>query len=308
METEQKKWFAFEVVAQTSAAEAVEFALNQLDALGTEINHLGKDKSKETLCVVGYFNEQISDEITRSELDEALRIYEFSSDAVEDTRWRDVENTDWLAEWKKHWKPTITDKFIIAPTWEKVEDAEKIIIYIEPNMAFGTGTHETTKLCLQAIGENFHPGMTFLDVGTGTGILIIAAAKLKSKNQSPKSKTENSLTPDYFQGCDTDEDSIKIAKENLALNGVANADLFVGSISDETPEFDFVCANLTADVILPMLELLVQKARKILVLSGILKIQENSVTDKLDELGISAFEVQTDGEWISIVVKKDIEN
>ncbi len=308
METEQKKWFAFEVIAQTAAAEAIEFALNQLDALGTEINHLGKDKSKETLSVIGYFNEQVNDEITRSELNEALRIYNFSSAVIEKTEWREVENKDWLAEWKKHWKQTITDKFIIAPTWEKVEDTEKIVIYIEPNMAFGTGTHETTKLCLRAIGENFESGMKFLDVGTGTGILIIAAAKLKSKVQSPKSKVENRLTPDYFQGCDTDEDSIKIAKENLALNGVADVDLYVGSISDETPEFDFVCANLTADVILPMLELLVKKTQKILVLSGILGIQESSVTNKLNELGIAAFDVQTDGEWISIVVKKDTEN
>ena len=301
METEQKKWFAFEIVAQTPAAEAVEFALNQLDALGTEINHLGKDKSKETLCVIGYFNEQLSDETTRSELNEALRIYNFSSDVVEETRWREVENTDWLAEWKKHWKPTITDKFIIAPTWEKVEDTKKIVIYIEPNMAFGTGTHETTKLCLQAIGENFHAGMSFLDVGTGTGILIIAAAKLDSRLQIPDAGFKSF-------GCDTDEDSIKIAKENLALNGVANAELFVGSISDETPKFDFVCANLTADVILPLLELLVQKTRKILVLSGILKIQEISVTDKLRELRIGEFKVQTDGEWISIVVREDTGN
>lgn len=308
METEQKKWFAFEVIAQTEAAEAIEFALNQLDALGTEINHLGKNKSKETLCIIGYFNEQIEDEITRSELNEALRIYNFASDAIEKTEWREVENKDWLAEWKKHWKPTITDKFIIAPTWEKVEDAEKIVIYIEPNMAFGTGTHETTKLCLQAIGENFKSGMSFLDVGTGTGILLIAAAKLNSTSHSPKSKVATRLTPDHFQCCDTDEDSIKIAKENIALNGVADVDLYIGSISDETPEFDFVCANLTADVILPILELLVQKARKILVLSGILGIQESTVTEKLNELGISAFNVQTDGEWISIVVKKDTEN
>ncbi len=297
MKTEQKKWFALEVVAQIPAAEAIEFALNQLDARGTEINHLGKDKSKETLCVIGYFNERLADETARNELDEALRIYNFSTEAIEKMQWREVENTDWLVEWKKHWKPTITDKFIIAPTWEKVEDAEKIVIYIEPNMAFGTGTHETTKLCLQAIGENFHGGMSFLDVGTGTGILLIAAAKLNSRFQIPDAEFKGF-------GCDTDEDSIKIAKENLALNNVENIDLAAGSISDATPEFDFVCANLTADVILPMLELLTQKVRKVLVLSGILKVQESSVADKLNELGMSAFKIQTDGEWISIVLDK----
>ena len=304
MKIEQEKWFAFEVSVETEAAEAIEFALNQLDALGTEINHLGRDKSKETLCVVGYFNKQLADETTRSELDEALRIYGFSTGAIQKILWREVENTDWLAEWKKHWKPTVTDKFIIAPTWEKVTDTGKIVIYIEPNMAFGTGTHETTKLCLQAIGESFQSGMSFLDVGTGTGILAIAAAKLNSRIQIPDSKTDNPPTLDSFQGCDTDVDSIKIAKENVVLNDVKDIELYIGSIAAETPEFDFVCANLTADVILPLLELLIQKARKILVLSGILKEQESLVANKLNELGISKFKVRTDGEWISIVAEK----
>ena len=297
MKIEQEKWFAFEVSVETEAAEAIEFALNQLDALGTEINHLGRDKSKETLCVVGYFNKQLADETTRSELDEALRIYGFSTGAIQKILWREVENTDWLAEWKKHWKPTVTDKFIIAPTWEKVADTGKIVIYIEPNMAFGTGTHETTKLCLQAIGESFQSGMSFLDVGTGTGILAIAAAKCKV--QSAKCKVV---------GCDTDVDSVNIAKENVVLNDVKDIELYVGSISAETPAFDFVCANLTADVILPMLELLIQKARKILVLSGILKEQESLVASKLNELEISEFKVQTDGEWISIIVEKQTKN
>ena len=287
------KWFALEITAASEASEAVEFALNELDALGTEINNLGKDKPKEILCIIGYFNEKKNDENLRKQLNEALRIYNFSSDAIKKIEWREVENTDWLAEWKKHWKPTETEKFIIAPTWEKVENTEKIVIYIEPNMAFGTGTHETTKLCLRAIGEYFQSEMSFLDVGTGTGILAIAADK--SNVQSLKSKVA---------GCDTDFDSIKIAEENAAFNNVKNIDFYVGSISEKTPEFDFICANLTADVILPMLELLLRKARNILVLSGILKTQENLIGEKLRESGISDFKIETDGEWISILIGK----
>ena len=252
----------------------------------------------------------MNDEIVRTQLDEALRIYGFASDAVKKISRCNIENTDWLAEWKKHWKPTVTEKFIIAPTWERVEDTDKIVIYIEPSMAFGTGTHETTKLCLQAIGENYQAGMSFLDVGTGTGILAIAA-KMQSRIQNPKSKIQNELTLDSFWACDTDETSIEIAKENVELNGVDEINLFVGSISEETPKFDFVCANLTADVILPLLPLLVEKARKKLVLSGILKKQENSITEKLRELQVTDFKVQTDGEWISILVengKRKMEN
>ncbi|CAN5369679.1 50S ribosomal protein L11 methyltransferase [soil metagenome] len=328
MREKKNNWFAVEIETETEAEEAVEFALDELDSLGNEINHLGK-KPTENLHIIGYFNEKIDNEILREKLNQSLQIYGFSSDAVKKIEWREVENVDWLAEWKKHWKPTETEKFIIAPTWEKVENTEKIVIYIEPNMAFGTGTHETTKLCLRAIGEHFQGEMSFLDVGTGTGILAIAAAKLKSRVesrkarvrdskfeiQSPKSKVKNHSTLDSrlstldsFQGCDTDVDSIKIAKENAAFNNVKDIEFYVGSISDETPEFDFVCANLTADVILPMLELLVQKTRKILVLSGILKEQESLVVEKLQKLGISDFKVQTDGEWISILMKKHNEN
>ncbi|HMS40328.1 MAG TPA: 50S ribosomal protein L11 methyltransferase, partial [Pyrinomonadaceae bacterium] len=75
---------------------------------------------------------------------DALRIYEFSANSLKNFVWRTVENEDWLANWKKHWKPTETAKFIIAPLWEKVENTEKIVIRIEPSMAFGTGTHEIT--------------------------------------------------------------------------------------------------------------------------------------------------------------------
>src|SRR5215207_6923596 len=206
MSNEQQKWFALEVTASVEAAEAVEFGLNELDALGTEINNLGKSAT-ETLTVIGYFNEQFANQIWQKTLLEAVQIYGFSSDAIKKTEWREVENQDWLAEWKKHWRPTETAKFIIAPTWETVEPGEKTVIRIEPSMAFGTGTHETTKLCLRAIEESYDGAMSFLDVGTGTGILAIAASK--SQVQSPKLKVV---------GCDTDEDSIKIAIENAELN------------------------------------------------------------------------------------------
>ena len=101
----------------------------------------------------------------------ALQIYGLNEEAVVSIVRREVQNEDWLAEWKKHWKPTTVGRFVIAPPWENVDDSQKIVIRIEPNMAFGTGTHETTQLCLRAIEANYHPGDSFLDVGTGPGIL-----------------------------------------------------------------------------------------------------------------------------------------
>jgi ribosomal protein L11 methyltransferase len=309
-----KTWFAVEITADSKASEAIEFALNELDVLGTEINNLGK-KQIETLCVIGYFNEKRDDKIVQTQIDRALRIYDFTGDAVKEISWHKIENTDWLEEWKRHWQPTKTGKFIVAPTWSEVNadksDADsqnrEIIIRIDPEMAFGTGTHETTRLCLQAIEENYTGEESFLDVGTGTGILAIAAAKIQSKVKSLKSKVglnNFSLTLDSISACDTDENSIEIARKNAGLNHVADdISFYVGSINADTPDFDFVCANLTADVILPILPLLIEKAHKKLVLSGILKEQESLIAEKLRELQITDFKVQTDGEWISILIE-----
>ncbi len=308
-----KTWFAVEITADLKASEAIEFALNELDALGTEINNLGKNQT-ETLCIIGYFNEKRDDKIVKAQIGEALRIYDFKGDAVKDISWRKIENTDWLEEWKKHWQPTKTGKFIVAPTWSEVNadksDADsqnqEIIIRIDPEMAFGTGTHETTRFCLQAIEENYTGNESFLDVGTGTGILAIAAAKVKSRvglNNFPPTLNSQLSTLNSILACDTDENSIEIARKNAVLNHVADdISFYVGSISADTPDFDFVCANLTADVILPILPLLIEKAHKKLVLSGILKEQESLIAEKLRGLQITDFKVQTNGEWILVLV------
>ena len=288
----EKIWFALEIAVDESASEAIEFALNELGALGTEINNLGKDKPKDILRVFGYFNKKPSDANIQNELSEAVRIYGFTDSAIRETEWRTVENKDWLAEWKKHWRATVTEKFIVAPSWEKIENTEKILLRIEPNMAFGTGTHETTRLCLKAIEESFTGAQSFLDVGTGTGILAIAASKFKPEKSAARK----------FLACDTDEDSVKIARENAALNDVSDIEFYVGSIGEAIKPFDFVCANLTADVILPLLPMLVAKTKGTLVLSGILVEQENLVTEKLNELRVTDYKIQTDGEWISIIV------
>ncbi|HEX8736171.1 MAG TPA: 50S ribosomal protein L11 methyltransferase [Pyrinomonadaceae bacterium] len=298
-----QNWFAVEITVGAEASEAVEFAFNELDSIGTEINNLRKNIDAP-VSVVGYFNEKPDAETVRAQVNEALQVYGFSPDAVQKIEPREIEDTDWLAEWKKHWRPTETAKFIVAPPWEKPENADKFVISIEPSMAFGTGTHETTRLCLKAIEENFSPGMSFLDVGTGTGILAIAAAKLKSGVEGRESRVNlNNTSPDSILACDTDEDSIKIARENAVLNGAEEIEFYAGSISENTPRFDFVCANLTADVIIPLLPLLVEKTKRILVLSGILQQQESEVISELKNFQIPDFKIETDGEWISILTK-----
>lgn len=292
MQDSQITWFSVEITAEPDVSEAIEFALNMLDADGTEIDSLGKIAG-EDLVIVGYFKELPKLEGVHSRIREALNIYGFASESVKSIETKEVKNQDWLAEWKKHWKPTEIGNFIIAPSWTEIEAFGQIVIKIEPNMAFGTGTHETTKLCLKAIEKNYLSGMSFLDVGTGTGILSIAAGKI---NASEASK---------IVGCDTDVDSVKIARENAAINQTGGIKYYVGSINSETPQFDFVCANVTADVIIPMIPLLLEKCEKILVLSGILIDQEQEVLAELLSCGISKTAVETDGEWISILILKN---
>lgn len=284
-----------------------------MNALGTEINHLRKT-ANDALLIIGYFDARPDVSLVRAAMHNALRIYGLSADSIQQIEHKLVENTDWLDEWKKHWKPAEISRFIIAPPWEKVGKSGKIVIFIEPNMAFGTGTHETTQLCLKAIGERYKPGQSFLDVGTGTGILAIAAAKLATEDTEKKSdltinspegsgETSSVLSVAEISACDTDIDSINIARKNAKLNGADQIDFFVGTISPETPIFDFVCANLTIDVITPILRLLIEKTRETLVLSGILREQVAAIVWELENLKIRSFRIEQAGEWISVAIK-----
>ncbi len=293
MKNDQKGWFAVSVKVKTAATEAIEFAFNTLDSLGTEINDMPKS-DLDSVTVIGYFQDVPEKDMLRLELDKALAVYGLPADSIVAVTTAEVQNDDWLAEWKKHWKPTHIGRFIIAAPWHEVDNPEKIVIRIEPNMAFGTGTHETTQLCLTAIDESYKPGQSFLDVGTGTGILAIAAAALNSKFKISDFK---------FSACDTDEDSIKIARENSEFNGIGNIEFFVGPITKDTPQFDFVCANLTADVIIPILPLLIEKTRENLVMSGILAEQEESILNALPQRLAGKHLVSHSGEWISVTIR-----
>jgi len=280
-----KSWHAVDVIAVREACEAIEYGLSEADAQGTETN----DSGSTNVSVSGYFEAVPEMEIVRTALLEALRIYDLSPDSLIDLKTREVPNRDWLAEWKKDWQPVQVGRFIIAPPWSEVKDTPAgIIIRIEPGMAFGTGTHETTRLCLKAI-EKYFRGGSFLDVGTGTGILAIAAAKM-----FPDARVE---------ACDTDADAVGIARENARLNGVGDQIVFrAGSVAEQTPSADLICANLTAPVIAELLPALLGATCGHLVLSGILDSQAEFVQSRLLELGADNFKIDQDGEWIALVV------
>lgn len=283
------QWYSLEISAAPEAAEAIEFALNSLDALGTSINLFRKGNT-ESVTVVGYFNTLPDEHAVQDELHFALRSYELDEETVSIITRGTIEKADWLAEWKKHWKPTTVGRFVIAPPWFEVDERDKIVIRIEPNMAFGTGTHATTQLCLAEIDKHFRSGASFLDVGTGTGILAIAAGKLDTGNAAA------------FLAIDNDADAVVIARENAAANEITFIEFGCESLTSETPVFDFVCANLTIDVILPLLDLLLERSKRTLVLSGILTEQEPMIFAALKERNITGFRIERLGEWIAVIV------
>lgn len=291
MNTKPKLWHSIEVATTQEAVEPIEFALNSLDALGTatSFNRIGNQRE---VIVTGYFDLLPADDRVRNELDYALESYQLDREAIQSVKTSVLENQDWLAEWKKYWRPTTIGRFVVSPPWAPSVDPGKIDVRIEPNMAFGTGTHETTQLCIAAIDRHYRPGGSFLDVGTGTGILAIAAAKLGHGAER-------------ICAIDNDEDSVKIARENAKANGVGNVDVRVASLDAGVETFDLVCANLTLEVILPNIDLLEKSAERILVLSGILGNQESEIIAALDGRSRHSLGVERLGEWIAVILEKE---
>ena len=280
----REPWQAIEATCVREAGEAIEYGLMEAGALGTE----NRD-STDGAHIIGYYDARVEESEIRAAVLDALRIYNFAPSSLIDLKITEVADRDWLAEWKKDWQPVEVGRFIVAPPWSDVPVAHnRIVIRIEPGMAFGTGTHETTRLCLKAI-EKYYRGGSFLDVGTGTGILAIAAAKMFREAR--------------VEAVDTDAGAVEIARENARLNGVGEQINFqTGAIDEQTASASLVCANLTATVIIDLLPLLLGATCGRLVLSGILDLQIELVESRLRELGTAILESEQDGEWIGLVV------
>jgi ribosomal protein L11 methyltransferase len=284
-----KAWQVIDAMVISEAREAAEYGLMEAGAIGTETT----DEASGRLSVVAYFDSPESSKTAHESVLEALQIYGFDKTALLEFQTREIADQDWLAEWKKHWQPVKVGRFIIAPPWSEAPAVaggplDHLLIRINPGMAFGTGTHETTRLCLKAI-EKYYAGGSFLDVGTGTGILAIAAAKLAADAS--------------IIACDTDAEAIDIARENARLNDVENRiDFRVGTIDEETPSADLVCANLTAPVIVDMLPSLLGVTCGRLVLSGILETQFEMVHARLLEQAAMVNEIMQDNEWLALVI------
>jgi ribosomal protein L11 methyltransferase len=207
-----------------------------------------------------------------------------------------VPEQDWMQKWKEGFDAVeVGERLIIAPSWKLPCNNEgRLIIQIDPGMAFGTGTHETTRLCLEAIERHWRGG-SLLDVGTGTGILAIAAASL-----GPGSR---------IVAIDVDPQAVKVARENIAINNVSNRiELYEGQPRDFAgQELSVVVANLTAEVIIDLVNDLAAclALRGLMILSGILNELENDVERALIATGFSVIERRHEAEWCLLTARRE---
>ena len=203
----------------------------------------------------------------------------------------EILDQDWMQKWKEGFDPvSVGARLVIAPSWKLPEiDDGRVVVEIDPGMAFGTGTHETTRMCLEAI-EEFWEGGRLLDVGTGTGILAIAAAR---------------LAPDsYVTAIDIDPQAVAVARENAEINRVsAMVEIAEGVPRDYVGRgFDTVVANLTAEVIIELMDDLAGclKESGTLILSGILIELRADVERSIGRSGLKIIRRREMGEWCSL--------
>jgi len=201
---------------------------------------------------------------------------------------------NWATAWKAYYHPIeLSEKLAICPSWEKYEPREgQKVICLDPGMAFGTGTHETTRLCLSLLEQELKEGMSMLDVGTGSGILAICAKLLGSGRTV---------------GVDIDEVAVRVAKENSELNHCVDIEYLCGDLAQDVEgKFDVICANIVADAILRLSKDLpkLMKDDGVCVVSGIIDTRSREVIDGLCEAGLSPVTIREENGWTAIACKK----
>lgn len=256
-----------------------------------------------------YINEELSADLTRKP---AITLY-FADDEEGHRHLADTEallagmdgvcceaspagdDSKWLYKWQEHFKPSkVGERIVVKPGWEDYEPSEgELVIEMDPGMAFGSGLHETTSMCVKALEKYMPEDAKVLDVGTGTGILAMAAVLLGA---------ENAL------GIDIDEEAVRVATENIRKNdlegsiSVMKGDLMAGV----DYRADVIVANLMADLVMMLSPAAAEQLGPggIYITSGILDVKEDAVKEAIEAAGFDIIEVLADGEWRAITAVK----
>ena len=207
-----------------------------------------------------------------------------------------LSEDDWAEAWKKYYTPIPLGKVTIVPAWEKYEAKDgEVIVKMDPGMAFGTGTHETTRLVIKLMQDEIRGGELFLDLGTGSGILSICASKLGARQ---------------CNAYDIDPVAVKVAKENAEADGCKNitvgiSDLLAG-VDTSLGKYDFCVANIVADILIRMLPDVgaYLKDGAPLILSGIIAPRADEVREAAKAAGFTVIREESENDWLAILVKK----
>lgn len=233
---------------------------------------------------------------------EQMRAYVDVGDAtIEES---ETEDVDWVNNWKQYFHQFYIDDILVIPSWEdvKAEDSDKLVIHIDPGTAFGTGMHETTQLCIRALRKYVKNGDLVLDVGCGSGILGMLALKFGAGHSI---------------GTDLDPCALDATHENMEVNGIAKDqyEVMIGNIIDDKDvqdavgyeKYDIVLANILADVLESLTPVIVHQMKPgaVYITSGIIEDKETVVTEAVKAAGLEVLEVNHQGEWVSVVARKN---
>ena len=207
-----------------------------------------------------------------------------------------LDSIDWTTEWRKNYQPIpVGDSFIIMPPWGDNPEPNRTPIFIDPGIAFGTGQHETTRLCIDQLEKQLQPGMRLLDIGAGSAILSIAA---------------NHLGAEHVTAVEIDADAIGSAEENLKLNQISSGiDLIQGSLKKvQGQTWDLVVANILAVILIELIQyeglLKTVKRGGRIIFSGIIDQQQRMFIESIDQTNYEIEEITAEGEWICITVRR----
>lgn len=285
-------YIEIKLVVPESAEEQVSNFLTDLGSKGVWIQPAAREST-----VIGYLSGESDIQTTRASilgyLDQVRQLgYTVGSGEVDLHR---VEYRDWAEEWKKSFKPIlVTDDIVILPEWDKSNFPGKIVVRIKPGMAFGTGDHATTQLCIRALAKSVKPGDRVIDVGCGSGILSILSVKLGSS---------------YALGLDIDQDAVNNAEENLALNSVESVvEIRQGTANAGIPpeSFDLAVANINRMEIVESYDKIepLVKSGGTLIFSGILDGEEGYMVDFFKRQELNDVEITRQDEWVCFVGRK----
>lgn len=304
-------WQELTITVSREAEEAVSNILIDLGSQGVAIDdsadYLGEAgpfgevlpqvKQLNTVAITAYYPETVNLEMIRQEVKERLtQLRDFGLEIGEtQLTTQQLAEEDWADNWKKYFEPArITHDLTIVPSWTEYEvtTGEKII-KLDPGMAFGTGTHPTTKMSLFALEQVLRGGETVLDVGTGSGVLSIASSLLGAKE---------------IFAYDLDDVAVRVAQENIALNaGTENIHVAAGDLLKYVAiEADVIVANILADILVNLTDdaYRLLKDEGYLIMSGIISEKWNLVRESAEAAGFFLETHMIQGEWNACVFKK----